>query len=67
MGLDMRDEIKTYYCKKVKRQIAAERIDESGLIMVCCKYYNSNPIKKYSCDIKGRCLVKLAVQREAGK
>jgi hypothetical protein len=60
----MDDEIPTKYCRRIQSQVYAEKAEDiTGRVFIICKYYNSGPCIKDSTSRK--CLVKLAVQREA--
>lgn len=71
------DDMKTYYCRRIGKQVIAERMhDLTGRIFVQCKYDDDS--KKNSCLYSDssfywdnvspkRCLVRLAVQREEKK
>jgi len=64
------DDMKTYYCERIKKDVAAESMEDlTGRAFVVCKYYadglsgNSRfPCIKNSTNRK--CLVKLTVQKE---
>ena len=61
------EEIPTYYCKRIKSNVAAERAEDvTGKVYVQCKEYtgtNNNPCNKDFPKFR-KCLVKLMVQRE---
>ncbi|MCX6746513.1 MAG: hypothetical protein NTU63_00055 [Candidatus Pacearchaeota archaeon] len=66
----------TYYCRRIKSQVVADKIEDlTGRIFVQCKYDENN--KKNSCLYFNssypdnlyprRCLVKLTIQKETRK
>ena len=68
----MEDEMKTYYCERIKSYVHGEKMEDiAGRIIVHCKFYadymhanNRNTCFLDTSNHK-RCLVKLAVQKEA--
>jgi hypothetical protein len=70
------DELKTYYCERIKKNVFAEGMDDlTRRIIVQCKYDNNKQGNSciyfdYMCFIgfpPKRCLVKLTVQRDIKK
>ena len=62
-NIKMPGDIPTYYCRRIKKEVYADTMEDSGRIFIVCKYYDSsscilNPTKTRNC------LVKLTVQRE---
>ena len=64
----MNEEIPTYYCRKIKSQVMAEKpYDITGRIFVQCKYFSyglDNLCFKDFPETKKCLIIKLAVQRE---
>lgn len=63
----MPDDMPTKYCKRIKKDVYAESMDDlTRRVFLICKYYNSGPCI-LNPDKTQKCLVKLAVQREEKK
>jgi len=66
----VKDEIKIYYCRRIKKEVVAESMNDfTGRVFVVCKYYNDSIPEniRFPCikDSKNKkCLVKLIVQKE---
>jgi len=67
------DDLKTYYCRRIRSQVVAEKMDYlTGRVVVQCKYDNDkqrNSCLYFSSSYPDnlyprRCLVKLAMTRE---
>jgi hypothetical protein len=71
------DDMKTYYCRRIEKDVVAERIESlTGDVIVQCRYDNDkqgssctyfNDMFFIDVPLRKRCLVKLAMQREIKK
>jgi len=64
------DDMRTYYCQRIKKNVAAESMNDlTGRVFAVCKYYTEgiSGSSRFPCikdSTNRKCLVKLAVQKE---